>query len=539
MFEKRTKQIWHTLRSEIPIPIVAGQSFRHFMRGVPFRTRLVITVSSLIVLLVGAALYLNWSTEQSRSEVVETHKQMTQRGLQQLTLALAPTLDSLMQSGFFSRGELTRSQERNIDTILGKIAGQVLNVFKGMEGGCYVAQFDQFMGYSFPTSPEPKPAYGPPPRSYHIIRNQVLLSIAQKSAIVELHTFDPATFPLVTEPLVVRGQVLGGVWARIHIERLMPTVSLVSVLLGTAFLLGLGLIGALVAVWRFRVLVEKLRLGLQTLHSDNAFRFSNTSGVFGYIEHSINEMVDARAREQLQRAELEAEVHQQDKLASLGKLVARVAHEVKTPLAIVKTRIQMWERKFRKVGNTDGVVSRDSMNLVLQEIDRLSDLVMRLLVFSKPIVNKPTSVDVNDLLGHVIELVRDEIDERNISLGTTFEKHVPPLSIDIRAMEQVFLNIVTNALEAMPDGGELEIATRYIMETNEVGVSIQDSGKGIPEEIRNKVFDPFFTTKEQGTGLGLSISYEIIHAHQGKITFSEVGAERTTCTITLPAGNPK
>ncbi|MCX6145519.1 MAG: ATP-binding protein [Ignavibacteriales bacterium] len=509
------------------------------MRGVSFRTRLVITISSLIVILVGAALYLNWSTEQSRSEVVETHKQMTQRGLQQLTTALAPTLDSLVRSGFFSKRELTRSEEKHVDTLLAKIAGYVLNAFKGMEGGCYVAQFDQFMGYSFPTSPEPKPAYGPPPRSYHIIRHQVLLSIAQKSPIVEVHTFDPATFPLVTEPLVVRGQVLGGVWARIHIERLMPTVSLVSVLLGTAFILLLGLIGALVAVWRFRTHVEQLRLGLQTLHNDSAFRFVDISGVFGYIEHSINEMVDARALEQHRRAELEAEVHQQDKLASLGKLVARVAHEVKTPLAIVKTRIQMWERKFRKTGNADGVVSRDSMDLVLQEIDRLSDLVKRLLVFSKPIVNKRTIVDVNDLLRHIVALVQGEIDERNISLGTTFEKQLPTLSLDIRAMEQVFLNIVTNALEAMADGGELEMTTRYFKETNEVSVSIQDSGKGIPDEIRTKVFDPFFTTKEQGTGLGLSIAYEIVHAHHGKITFSEAGAERTTCTITLPVGNAK
>jgi signal transduction histidine kinase len=507
------------------------------MRGVSLRTRLVITISSLIVILVGAALYLNWSTEQSRSEVVETHKQMTRRGLQQLTAALAPTLDSLVQSGFFSKRELTRLDERHVDTLLASIAGQVLTAFKGMEGGCYIAQFDQFMGYSFPTSPEPKPAYGPPPRSYHIIRHQVLLSIAQNSPIVEVHTFDPATFPLVTEPLVARGQVLGGVWARIHIERLMPTVSLVSVLLGMAFVLLLGLVGALVAVWRFRTHVEQLRLGLQTLHNDSAFRFVDTSGVFGYIEHSINEMVDARTQDQHRRAELEAEVHQQDKLASLGKLVARVAHEVKTPLAIVKTRIQMWERKFRKVGNADAVVSRDSMDLVLQEIDRLSDLVKRLLVFSKPIVNKRTSVDVNDLLRHVATLVQDEIEERDISLAMTFEKQLPTLFVDIRAMEQVFLNIVTNALEAMPDGGKLIVTTRYLKETDEVSLSIQDSGKGIPDEIRSKVFDPFFTTKEQGTGLGLSIAYEIVHAHRGKISFSDAGAERTTCTITLPVGS--
>ena len=506
------------------------------MSDVSFRTRLIIAAASVIVILVGAALYLSWSTEQSRSEVVETHKQMTQRGLQRLTVALAPTLDSLAQSGFFSMQELTRSEERHVDTLLARIAAHVLSEFRGMEGGCYVTQLDQFMGYSFPTSPEPKPAYGPPPRSYQIIRSQVLLSIAQQSPIVEVHTFDPATFPLVTEPLTVRGQVIGGVWARIHIERLMPTVSLVNVLLGTAFIFLLGLIVALVAVWRFRTHVEELRLGLQTLHNDSAFRFTDTSGVFGYIEHSINEMVEARTNEQLRRMELEAEVHQQDKLASLGKLVARVAHEVKTPLAIVKTRIQMWERKFRKTGSKNPVVSRESMHLVLQEIDRLSDLVRRLLVFSKPILHERKPSDVNYLLQHVLALLQNEIDERSIALQVSFEEHLPHPSIDVKAMEQVFLNILTNALEAMPDRGTLGIATYYSDETGEILVSVQDSGKGIPEEIRSKIFDPFFTTKEHGSGLGLSISYEIVHAHRGKISFSEPGAERTTCFITLPVG---
>jgi signal transduction histidine kinase len=506
------------------------------MSGVSFRTRLIIAAASVIVILVGAALYLSWSTEQSRSEVVETHKQMTQRGLQRLTTALGPALDSLTQSGFFSKQELTRSEERHVDTLLAHIAARVLSEFRGMEGGCYVATFHQFVGYSFPTSPEPKPAYGPPPRSYHIIRNQVLLSIAQNAPIVEVHTFDPATFPLVTEPLTVRGQIIGGVWARIHIERLMPTVSLVNVLLGTAFVFLLGLVAALVAVWRFRTHVEGLRLGLQTLHNDNAFRFTDTSGVFGYIEHSINEMVEARAIEQQRRAELEAEVHQQDKLASLGKLVARVAHEVKTPLAIVKTRIQMWERKFRQVGHKNPVVSRESMHLVLGEIDRLSDLVRRLLVFSKPIIHERKPSDVNNLLQHVVALLQTEIDERGIVLRVSFGEHLPRPSIDVKAMEQVFLNVLTNALEAMPDRGTLGIATRYADETGEIVVSVQDSGKGIAEEIRNKIFDPFFTTKERGTGLGLSISYEIVRAHRGRITLSEPGAKQTTCSITLPVG---
>lgn len=516
-----------------------SQTLRKSMAAVSFRTKLIAAIASVIVILVGTALYLSWSTEQSRSAVVETHKLLTQQGLGRLTVALAPTLDSLAQAGFFAKGELTRSEERHVDTLLARIAADVLSQFRGMEGGCYVAQLGQFMGYSFPTSPEPRPAYGPPPRSYHIIRNQVLLSIAQKTPIIEVHTFDPATFPLVTEPLIVRGQVLGGVWARIHIERLMPTVSLVNVLLGTAFIFLLGLVAALIAVWRFRTHVEKLRVGLQTLHGDSAFRFKDTSGVFGYIEHSINEMVDARMLDQQRKAELEAEVHQHDKLASLGKLVARVAHEVKTPLAIVKTRIQMWDRKLRKTRRKSEIVSRESMDLVLDEIDWLSDLVRRLLVFSKPVVHERRPGDINKLLQHVLTLMQTELDARGVIREVSYEDRLPHPSMDVKAMEQVFLNILTNAVEAMPDGGMLAVATRWSEQTGEVIVSVRDTGKGIPESIRGSLFDPFLTTKKHGTGLGLSISYEIVRAHEGRIFFSEPGSAQTTCFVSLPVVHQK
>jgi signal transduction histidine kinase len=290
-----------------------------------------------------------------------------------------------------------------------------------------------------------------------------------------------------------------------------------------------------VAVWRFRTRVEQLRVGLQTLHNDSAFRFQNATGVFGYIEQSINEMVDVRTLDQQRKAELEAEVHQHDKLASLGKLVARVAHEVKTPLAIIKTRIQMWDRKLRKTGHKSPIVSRDAMGLVLREIDRLSDLVRRLLVFSKPSVHDRVPSDINALLHRTLTLLRTEMNQRGVATTLALGERLPRVDLDVRAMEQVFLNIVTNALEAMPDGGVLGVASRHDESSGEVVVSVSDSGRGIPPEIRGKIFDPFFTTKEQGSGLGLSISYEIVHAHQGRIVFNEDGQEQTTCCIVLPA----
>jgi signal transduction histidine kinase len=174
------------------------------------------------------------------------------------------------------------------------------------------------------------------------------------------------------------------------------------------------------------------------------------------------------------------------------------------------------------------------MELVQREIDRLSDLVRRLLVFSKPSARERTPSDVNGLLQNVLTLLQPELTRRGVALNVTLSDGLPKPAIDQKAIEQVFLNIVTNAFEAMPKGGALTVGTNYVPETEEVVVTITDTGKGIPAEIRGKIFDPFFTTKEQGAGLGLSIAYEIVHAHEGKITFNECGGGPTTCTIALP-----
>jgi signal transduction histidine kinase len=134
----------------------------------------------------------------------------------------------------------------------------------------------------------------------------------------------------------------------------------------------------------------------------------------------------------------------------------------------------------------------------------------------------------------VLALVRTEIDERSIALSVSLAENAPRPSIDEKALEQVFLNILTNALEAMPNGGQLAVSTRHDPEMKEIVVQVRDSGKGIPENIRGKIFDPFFTTKDHGSGLGLSISYEIIKAHGGRISFNDYGEQQTICTVTLP-----
>ncbi len=503
-----------------------------------FRTKALLTASFLCFLMVGTVMYVVIKMEKSADEIVDKSKLTTENAALQLKNVGFQVIDSLISCAFFEEQTTTRYEMKHIDSLLAKISSNCLISFEGMEGGYYFPQIDEFLGYSFPTSPTPKPAFGPPPRSYVIIKDQCLKSIQTNTDITLLHQFDPATFPLVTVPIAINGKVVGCVWARVHIERLIPTFSLIDVLLyaTTIFLIGFAI--ALIISWNMRKRMEEIRIGLHMLHTDGNFRFKEKRGVFGEITHSINEMIEVRAQEQERREKLENDLYQQDKMVTLGTLIAGVAHEVKTPLAIIKTRIQMWDRKLRQLGDqqseNDNVVTPEAMELVIGEIDRLTDLVKRLLIFSKPVNNKLRSTNLSHLLTHTLNVLQAGTEEKNISTKQEFSDNLPLINIDPQSIEQVLLNVLTNSLEAMEPGGTLTVRAFQETDNKSVIIEIEDTGTGIPPDTLHKIFNPFFTTKEGGVGLGLSISYEIVRAHKGKIEFPKSDHQGTICKIMLP-----
>jgi signal transduction histidine kinase len=353
---------------------------------------------------------------------------------------------------------------------------------------------------------------------------------------VEFHSYDFAIYPLSTEPIWVNDSIVGAVWARIHVEKELPKNQLAKIL-NIAAIVALGALGAaLILLWIRKLHVDEIRVGLEEIRRDQTYRLPESSGVYGIINRSINSMVNALMDEQHKREQLERELHQQDKMATLGKLIAGVAHEVKTPLAVIKTRIQMWQRDRKQLKNSgefDSVIQPESMQLVVEEIDRLSRLVKRLLLFSKPASQRLQHVNPSVLLEQVCALIADEAKERSVTVAVSHNEPLPSISVDAQSLEQVFLNICMNALEAMQPGGTLTIGS--VVRTDSIGVIFDDNGKGIDPAINGKIFDPFFTTKDHGVGLGLSIAYEIIKAHGGMIDFTTPpGGAGTRCIVTLP-----
>jgi PAS domain S-box-containing protein len=230
--------------------------------------------------------------------------------------------------------------------------------------------------------------------------------------------------------------------------------------------------------------------------------------------------------------ELEGRVRQADKLASLGTMAAGMAHEIKNPLSSIKVLSQLFPLKH------DDAEFRERFNEIMpREINRIDRIVESLLGFARAAAPRMRQVTLKAAIEEPLSFFEDDIRRRMINVKKDF-REVPDIMADKDQITQVFTNLILNAVQSMPQGGDLELAlmpgrTKGVV-VEEIVIRISDTGCGIPKENLKKLFDPFFTTKHGGTGLGLSIAHSVIDGHRGTITVdSEVG-RGTAFTITLP-----
>jgi two-component system NtrC family sensor kinase len=228
---------------------------------------------------------------------------------------------------------------------------------------------------------------------------------------------------------------------------------------------------------------------------------------------------------------------QTEKLSSLGRLAASVAHEINNPLSGILTFAKLLIRSLQE-GTPDAAERArqiQNLKLVEQETRRCTAIVRGLLDFARERPLDLANIDVNAAVDEALVLVRNQVSLQNITLEYT-KGTLPPIEADLGQIRQALLNIIINACDAMPNGGTLRITTGTV--DGAVDVRIADTGIGISPEHLKKVFDPFFTTKEKGTGLGLSVVYGIIERHGGSLRIDSAVGAGTTVTITLPAAAP-
>ncbi|HYE11134.1 MAG TPA: ATP-binding protein [Patescibacteria group bacterium] len=214
-------------------------------------------------------------------------------------------------------------------------------------------------------------------------------------------------------------------------------------------------------------------------------------------------------------------------LASLGELSAGMAHEIRNPLTSIKGYAQ-----YIKSELADNQELIPDVSTIISEVDRLNGIIDRFLNFARPNHPELQPKDINILLRGALEFYNSKIPS-NICLLTYFE-NLPTVSIDSDQIEQVVLNMLLNAVQAMPDGGELSIRTRYLKQFGLAEIIIADTGSGISAENYDKIFEPFFTTKNKGTGLGLAICSRIVENHKGFIEVNTTPGEKTEFIIRLP-----
>jgi PAS domain S-box-containing protein len=243
-------------------------------------------------------------------------------------------------------------------------------------------------------------------------------------------------------------------------------------------------------------------------------------------------VLQINAREITARKKMEQQLRQAEKLSALGQLVAGVAHELNNPLAVVMGYAQL----FAKNRNLDEKVRKD-LQKVLHESERAAKIVRNLLTFARPREPHMTMVDVNRIVVDSLETREMQVQRAKVEIVRRLGRNLPPTMADAGQVEQVLVNLLTNAIQALenrPEKRIVEIATEYC--ENRIRIVVADNGPGIPDPILERIFDPFFTTKGpgKGTGLGLSICYSIVEEHKGKIRVETKAGKGTRFIVDLP-----
>jgi signal transduction histidine kinase len=223
---------------------------------------------------------------------------------------------------------------------------------------------------------------------------------------------------------------------------------------------------------------------------------------------------------------LQGELLNKERFASMGRVVAGVAHEIRNPLFGISAIGQIFERDLKDPAH------QELVQALLSETKRLNQLVEELLIYGRPMKLKREDTDLRVLWEEVLDLHHDELKRRGITVTGDYSARPPRAFFDPHQIRQVFLNILRNAIEAMPKGGSITIS--MMLADSYLEFRVTDTGTGIPNASLEHIFDLFFTTKPKGTGLGLAICRKIMRDHGGDITINSTEGRGTMVTITLP-----
>lgn len=250
----------------------------------------------------------------------------------------------------------------------------------------------------------------------------------------------------------------------------------------------------------------------------------------GLIEYGPTRFLQAICVDISDRKSLESQLIQSEKMAAIGQLAAGIAHEIRNPLGIITNALF----DLGEIIESDDPEVREDLRIAKEEMRRVQEIINNLLEFSRESRAEIEPVDINDIARRTLQLMGKSLQSANIRVATEFAELLP-CEANQNAMRQVILNLITNAVQAMPDGGELALRTSVVA-GDRVRLEVSDTGVGIPPEHLKDIFNPFFTTKApgQGTGLGLSVVHSVVDRYGGDIQVRSRVGSGTTFSLELP-----
>jgi two-component system, NtrC family, sensor histidine kinase HydH len=235
-------------------------------------------------------------------------------------------------------------------------------------------------------------------------------------------------------------------------------------------------------------------------------------------------IIEKRAQERLNLIE---RLNRAEHLSSLGEMVAGISHEIRNPLGIIKSSSELLKKKMAGFDPSNSIP-----NIIIEESIRLNNIITDFLNFAKPKSPNLAVCNIEDILEKNINFLSSQIKQDGYAIEKHYDENLPEIAADADMLYQAFLNILINAMQAMPGGGIIHVNIRS--DDHSVTIVIEDEGEGIPEDLLEKIWDPFFTTKAKGTGLGLGIVKNIVESHEGSVSITNKPDAGSRVTIALP-----
>jgi two-component system, NtrC family, sensor kinase len=271
-------------------------------------------------------------------------------------------------------------------------------------------------------------------------------------------------------------------------------------------------------------------IGIMRMYFDKPRRFSDDEkDLMIAIAEQCACAIDKARLIQEQQSQYNELAIQAEKLSSLGRMAAGIAHEINNPLG----GILLFSSRMTKKLPVDSPI-REGLDVIVREAQRCKNIIQDLLEFSRARQPQKVTASINEVIEKALCILKNEFQLHHITVEKKLSKDIPMFALDVSLMQQVFVNLLLNAMEAIQDNGMISVSSQIGADRDAVEVVVEDTGCGIPMDIIDKMFDPFFSTKPQGTGLGLAVSYGIVQNHKGSIRVSSNPGEGARFTVELP-----